>query len=388
MKTTTLLIGITLFSTLACKQTPKNTEKAKLKDSTLTMAKAVDFDTIIDGKKVGIYMLKNSKGIEVTFTNYGQRLISLFTPDRDGKFEDIVLGFNTLRGFQNAQEKYFGATIGRYGNRIAKGRFSLDGNEYTLATNNGENHLHGGDVGFESVVWDVDSHTENTITFSRTSPDGEEGYPGNLSVKVNYLLNEENELVINYKAKTDKKTVVNLTHHSFFNLKGQGNGTINDHVLMINADHFTPVDSGLIPTGEIAGVAGTPFDFISPKPIGRDLEIPNEQLEFGLGYDHNFVLNQDPVNDDGLVLAAKVIEPESGRTMEVYTDEPGLQFYGGNFLNGKKGKGGKSYDFRGAFCLETQHFPDSPNQENFPSTTLEPEEMYTSTCIYKFSITE
>ncbi|MEO1013482.1 MAG: aldose epimerase family protein [Bacteroidota bacterium] len=385
MKRTIILIGAVLFSTVACKQADKKIEKTDTQKSLLTLAKEPDFNTTINGKNVGLYVLKNGNGIEATFTNFGQRLISLFTPDKNGDFEDIVLGFYTLRQYQEADEKYFGATIGRYGNRIAKGKFSLGDQEFTLSTNNGENHLHGGDVGFESVVWDVDTQSDNTITFSRTSIDGEEGYPGNLKVSVKYELTDYNELIINYKARTNKKTIVNLTHHSFFNLKGQGNGTINEHVLMLNAAHYTPVDGGLIPTGEIAQVAETPFDFTIAKPIGRDLEIPHQQLEFGLGYDHNFVLNQSPVNEDGLVLAAKVFEPGSGRTMEVFTNEPGIQFYGGNFLKGNKGKEGKSYDFRGAFCLETQHFPNSPNQPNFPSTILEPGQTYTSTCVYKFS---
>lgn len=376
---------------LACQSKTKKEGGEIMKDekSSLTAAKVTDFDTIINDKKVGLYHLTNGNGLEITFTNYGQRLVSLFTPDRKGNFDDIVLGFDTLKGYHEANEKYFGATIGRYGNRIAKGRFSLDGEEYTLATNNGENHLHGGEKGFESVVWNLAFQSENQIEFSRTSPDGEEGYPGNLSVRVNYLLTEANELVIKYTAETDKKTVVNLTHHSFFNLKGHGNGTINNHMLLINADQFTPVDKGLIPTGELRKVENTPFDFRTLKPIGQDLDSENQQLKYGLGYDHNFVLNNgsDSKNSDGLSLAAKVVEPETGRTMEVWTNEPGLQFYGGNFLKGDKGKLGKTYDFRGAFCLETQHFPDSPNQKNFPSTQLGPGEMYTSTCVYTFSVT-
>ena len=348
-----------------------------------------NFETIIDGHSIGLFRLTNKYGIEVVFTNYGQRLVSLKVPDKNGKMDDIVLGFSTLDEYLNANEPYFGGTIGRYGNRIAYGEFSLGGEKYMLATNNGENHLHGGNIGFNKVAWNTKILGDNEIEFTRLSPDLEEGYPGNLNVKVHYLLTDDNELQINYEAITDKATVVNLTHHSFFNLKGDGNGTINDHILMINADNYTPVNKALIPIGEIAPVIGTPFDFTAPKTIAKDLEIKNSQLEFGNGYDHNFVLNSKPKNRDGLVIAARITEPKSGRVMEVYTDEPGLQFYGGNFLQSKDvGKRGKPYIYiyiyRGAFCLETQHFPDSPNQSNFPSTLLQPNEIYKSTCIYKF----
>ncbi|WP_313790938.1 aldose epimerase family protein [Allomuricauda sp. SCSIO 65647] len=346
-----------------------------------------EFKNIINDKETNLYVLRNNNGVEAIFTDYGQRLISLFVPDRNGNMEDIVLGFNTLQEYIDSKEKYFGATIGRYGNRIAKGKFSIDGKSYQLATNNGENHLHGGDKGFNDVVWDVKKVTENEIEFKRVSPDMEEGYPGNLDVTVHYHLTDDNELEITYKATTDKATHVNLTHHSFFNLKGEGEGTINDHLLYINADRYTPVDEGLIPIGKLEMVEGTPFDFRKPKPIGQDLEVKNGQLTFGNGYDHNFVLGESPKNNKGLVLAAKVIEPTSGRIMEVYTDEPGLQFYGGNFLDGTIiGKKGKPYIFRGAFCLETQHFPDTPNNQNFPTTLLKPEEEYSSTCIYKFLV--
>ncbi|WP_244526863.1 aldose epimerase family protein [Pseudozobellia thermophila] len=345
-----------------------------------------NFETVIDGDSVNLYTLKNKNGIEVALTNYGQRLISLHVPDKNGNFEDIVLGFPDLKNYL-AKKNYYGATIGRYGNRIAKGKFTIDGKEYDLAINNNENHLHGGIKGFESVVWNVDRANDREIVFSRTSPDMEEGYPGNLNVTVTYTLTDDNELKINYRASTDKPTYVNLTHHSFFNLKGEGNGTVNDHVLMLNADSYTPVDSGLIPTGEIARVAGTPFDFTHPKAIGKDLNVEDEQLKYGNGYDHNFVLNKTPLNEDGLVLAARVVEPSSGRTLEVFTDEPGVQFYGGNFLTGADiGKSGKPYVFRGSFCLETQHFPDSPNQPDFPSTRLDPGETYSSNCVYKFGV--
>lgn len=341
----------------------------------------------IDGIKITTYIIKNKNGLNATFTNYGQRLISLNVPNRNGEFDDIVLGFDNLTKYKQSSGKYFGATIGRYGNRISKGQFLLNGITYHLATNNGANHLHGGVKGFESVPWNANQISSSKIVFSRISPDMEEGYPGNLEVNVSYEFTDLNELIIKYEAITDKPTPVNLTNHSFFNLKGEGKGTINDHVLMINANSFTPVDKGLIPLGEFRNVLGSPFNFIIPKAIGKDLVIENTQLKYGLGYDHNFVLNDSPKNDDGLVLAAKVVEPEDGRTMTIYTNEPGLQFYGGNFLNGTvTGKSNKPYVFRGAFCLETQHFPDSPNQPMFPSTILEPNEKYSSICVYKFGI--
>ncbi|WP_245224727.1 aldose epimerase family protein [Pseudozobellia sp. WGM2] len=366
------------------KETPTQTEESILSDH----LNVKNFETVIDGDSVKLYTLKNKNGIEVTITNYGQRLISLHVPDKNGNFEDVVLGFPDLKNYM-AKKNFYGATIGRYGNRIAKGEFEIDGNSYDLAINNNENHLHGGIKGFESVVWGVDAVNDNEIVFSRTSPDMEEGYPGKLEVKVTYTLTDSNELKINYTANTDKPTYINLTHHSFFNLKGEGEGTVNDHILMLNADSFTPVNNGLIPTGEIKNVAGTPFDFTEPKLIGEDLEVENEQLKYASGYDHNFVLNESPKNEEGLVMAARVIEPKSGRTMEVYTDEPGIQFYGGNFLTGADiGKSGKPYVFRGAFCLETQHYPDSPNQPNFPSTRLDPGQTYTSNCVYKFGVQE
>lgn len=389
---TRILILWLILIFVSCKNKSKiknSIEQEIMVSSVKTKLKASNFQNKIDGKKTDFYILTNKNGVEVTFTNYGQRLTSLIVPDKNGKFEDIVLGFKTLKEFISAKEKYMGSTIGRYGNRISKGKFSIDGTEYTLATNNNTNHLHGGNKGFNNVVWDANQIENNEIEFTRTSPNMEEGYPGNLEVRVHYLLTEENELVIKYFATTDKPTIVNLTHHSFFNLAGEGKSTINNHLLMINADKYTPVDKTLIPNGELTSVDGTPFDFTKAKPIGRDLEVADQQLTYGKGYDHNFVLKKNlPKNENGLVLAAKVIEPNSGRTMEVLTNEPGLQFYGGNFLDGgTSGKSGKPYDFRGAFCLETQHFPDSPNQPNFPSTLLYPGEEYKSICIYKFGTT-
>lgn len=344
-----------------------------------------NFESTINGKHTCLFTIKNKNGLEAIFSNYGLRIISLNVPDKNGIFEDVVLGFSNLNEYEG-RGKYFGAVIGRFGNRIANGKYTIDGITHQLTKNRGDNHLHGGEKGFESVVWDAKQVSENEIHFSRTSPDGEEGYPGNLSVEVKYTLNDENELIINYSAKTDKATPINLTHHSYFNLKGAGNGTIDKHILQINAHSFTPVDQHIIPTGIIESVQGTPFDFTEPKPIGRDVKIKNGQLGFGNGYDHNFVLNTLPKDDNALVLAAKVIEPESGRTMEVSTNEPGMQFYSGNFLNIPNGKEGKHYKDRGAFCLETQHYPDSPNNSSFPNTILQPNDLYESTCIYRFGV--
>ncbi len=346
---------------------------------------AEDFKAVIDGKSVSLYTLENKNGLVCEITNYGGKVVSLWLPDKKGDFNDVVLGYSNLNGYLTAQEKYFGALIGRYGNRIAQGKFHLDGKEYSLATNNGINHLHGGDKGFDAVVWEAEQLDTQTLKLTYTSLDMEEGYPGNLTTVVIYKLTDDNELTINYTAITDKPTVINLTHHSFFNLAGAGNGTINDHILQINADAYTPVDATLIPTGSIDKVAGTPMDFTTPIKIGKRLDQDFEQLKYGGGYDHNYVLNKDTTHF--LTYAARVIEPQSGRMMEVFTDEPGLQFYGGNFLDGTiEGKEAKSYQYRSAFCLETQHFPDSPNHPHFPSTRLDPNDTYTSTCVYRFSL--
>ena len=331
-----------------------------------------NFEKTIDNKQVGLFTLKNKNGIVTQITNYGGRVVNLWVPDKDGNMGDIVLGYESIDGYLKAKEIYFGALIGRYGNRIANGKFTLNDSTYVLATNNGANHLHGGNKGFNDVVWDANQVSDSELALSYLSIDGEEGYPGNLDIKVTYKLNDNNELKISYAATTDKATPVNLTHHSFFNLHGAGIGTINDHILQINASNYTPVSEGLIPTGEIATVNNTPFDFRNPTLIGERVNEDNQQLKNGFGYDHNFSLD-----GTGLRLAAKVVEPISGRVMEVITDEPGLQLYGGNFLSGKGvGKGNLSYNYRAAFCLETQHFPDSPNQPNFPSVILQPGEEY------------
>jgi len=342
-----------------------------------------DFFKNINGKETTIYVLKNRNGLVSEITNYGARVVSLWVPDNNGNFDDIVLGFDNIDDYINAKEKYFGATIGRYGNRIKEGKFLINDKEYYLEKNNGLNHLHGGNMGFSDVVWNAKQIDNQTLELNYFSKNMEEGYPGNLNVKIIYHLNNKDELKIEYFAKTDESTHVNLTHHSFFNLLGAGNETINEHLLYINANSFTPVDETLIPTGNIELVANTPFDFSVPTKIGKRINQEDNQLNYGKGYDHNYVLNNSQSKE---IIAAKVYEKKSGRTLEVYTNEPGMQFYAGNFLSGTIGKHGKSYKKRSAFCLETQHFPNSPNQKNFPSTILKPNEEYYSICIYKFSI--
>jgi aldose 1-epimerase len=350
--------------------------------------KATDFQKNIDGKFTNLYLLKNDQ-IKVYITNYGGRIVSILTPDRSGQIGDVVLGFKSIDDYLSANGPYHGALIGRVGNRIAKGKFKLGSETYSLPINNNENHLHGGPEGFNNQVWEVKAADDSSITMNYFSSDGEMGYPGNLDVEVMYSLNDENELLITYKATTDKSTPVNLTNHAFFNLAGEANGTINDHLLKLNADHFSPVDKTLIPLGENRSVEGTPFDFRTPKTIGRDLNLQETdlQMEYGGGYDHNFVLNKE--KDGEMSLAAYVIDPKSGRRMDIFTEEPGIQFYGGNFMDGSDiGKYGKKFLYRESFALETQHFPDSPNQPSFPNTILNPGEVYQSKSVYKFSVTE
>jgi aldose 1-epimerase len=343
------------------------------------------FGKTTGGEQIDLYSLKNKKGMEVSITNFGATVVTLKVPDRGGKATDIVLGYDTLDGYEKGTS-YFGATVGRYGNRIAGGKFSLDGKTYTLPKNNGENTLHGGIVGFNKRVWkarEIDSKEGEALEMSYLSADGEEGFPGNLSAKVVFTLpTERNELKIDYTATTDKDTVLNLTNHSYFNLAGEGNGDILDHVLTLHAKEFTPVDKGLIPTGELPNVAGTPMDFNSATAIGKRINESYEQLVFGKGYDHNWVLARA---GSGLVIAAEAYDPKSGRKLEVLTTEPGVQFYSGNFLDGAKGKGNKPYPQRAAFCLETQHFPDSPNHPNFPSTVLKPNQVFHSQTVFRFS---
>lgn len=340
------------------------------------------FGKTADGKTADIYTLTNSKGASAKITNYGGRVVSLSMPDKAGKFADVVLGYDTLAAYEK-DTVFFGGIIGRYANRIAKGKFSLNGKEYNLAKNNGENHLHGGIKRFDTVVWNAKPSADRygaKLELNYTSKDGEENYPGNLSVKVVYTLTETNDLQIEYSATTDQDTVVNLTNHSYFNLAGAG--TILNHQLKINADKYTPTDAGSIPTGELRDVKNTPFDFNQAVDIGLRIDSADEQLRFGSGYDHNWVLGKQTGE---LTLAATVYEPTSGRILAVLTTEPGIQFYAGNFLDKIAGKNGKLYNKREGFCLETQHFPDSPNQPKFPTTVLKKGEKFNSTTVYKFS---
>jgi len=342
-------------------------------------SKKISWGMTPEGQPVELYNLTNAKGSEARIMTYGGVVVSLKVPDRSGALGDVVAGFDNLEGYLTPPP-YFGALIGRYGNRIGGGQFSLGGMVYHLAKNDGANHLHGGVRGFDKRLWSAKPLSPQSLELSYLSKDGEEGYPGNLSATVTYTLTDAQELRIEYLATTDKETVVNLTNHSYFNLAGEGD--ILAHQVMIHADRFTPVDKGLIPTGELKSVAGTPFDFQMAKAIGERIEQKDEQLMFGHGYDHNWVLNR---TGSGLETAAKVTDPKSGRVMEVLTTEPGLQFYTGNFLDGTLKRKGRVYTRRSAFCMETQHFPDSPNKPAFPSTVLKPGDTYRTTTIYRFS---
>jgi aldose 1-epimerase len=369
---TCLLAGLAACQAPAERATPPPTPPPTKASATVT---STSFGTLPDGTAVEVYTLTNAAGLEVRAITYGATIVSLKTPDRAGRLGDIVLGHDQLAGYLD-KSPYFGAIVGRYGNRIAKARFTLDGKTYALAANNGPNHLHGGVRGFDKVVWKAQP-------FADTSPDGEEGYPGNLTAMVTYTLTEANELKVDYEITTDKATPHNLTQHSYFNLTS-GAGDILGHLMTINAAHFTPVDATLIPTGEIAPVEGTPFDFRTETAIGARINDPHEQIKRGGGYDHNFVLSR---TGEGLVKAASVYEPQSGRTLEVATTEPGMQVYSGNFLDGSiTGKGGVKYAHRTGFCLETQHFPDSPNRPSFPSTILRPGETYRSQTVFTFGV--
>jgi len=339
-----------------------------------------------DGENVDLYTLTNNLGMQAKIMNYGGIVVSLKVPDRNGKMDDVVLGFNDLDSYLKGHP-YFGAIVGRYGNRIAKGRFTLNGFEYKLAVNNGENHLHGGIKGFDKVVWtakEMRTKMGPALSLTYISKDGEEGYPGTLTATVVYTLTNNNELKLDYTVTTDKDTVSNLTHHSYFNLAGEGNGDILSHILTLNGSRFTPTDAGSIPTGELKAVAGTPFDFLKPTVIGKRINDQDQQLQYGSGYDHNFVVNG---KFGSLRSAATVYEPTSGRVLEVWTTEPGVQFYTGNFLDGTlTGKSGKVYQKRFGFCLETQHYPDSPNHPAFPTTTLKKGATYRSTTVYRFKV--
>ncbi len=381
MKTKTLICGMAAMMLAAC--TTTTTEQTELTKSGLDKAK---FETTVDGKPVHLYVLTNSRGMEACITNYGGRVVSLMVPDKDGNFRDVVLGYDSIADYVNHPEGNFGALIGRYGNRINQGKFKIGDTEYQLPQNNYGHCLHGGPKGFHHSVWDATLLNDSTLSLKLSSPDGEAGFPGKLDVDVTYSLTSDNGLQIDYKAVTDKPTIVNLTNHSYFNLGGDGSKDVLGEYVMINADGFTPIDSTFMTTGEISKVEGTPFDFRTAKTVGQDINADNEQLRNGLGYDHNFVLN---TNGDSTAVAASIYDATTGIRMEVYTTEPGLQFYTGNFLDGKdKGKKGAAYPLRGAICMETQHFPDSPNKPDFPSVLLNPGETYHSLCIYKFSVGE
>ena len=344
-----------------------------------------DFQTEVEGKQVSLYTLK-AGGLTMQVTNFGARVVALWAPDRNGECEDIVLGYNNIdRYINNPGERFLGAVVGPYANRIANGTYTIGDQTYSFPQNNNGQTLHGGLKGLDMVVWDVVEVTGSSIVFSYMRPDGQDGMPGNLKIIMTYTLTEDDEFRVDYLAETDKATHVNISHHSFFNLKGEGNGTVNDHVLYINASRTTPVNEVLIPTGEIADVTGTPFDFREPKAIGRDVDADDEQLKNGAGYDHNWVL--DRKTDCDVELAASVYEPASGRYMEVWTDQPAMQFYGGNFFDGKTtGKYGRTLDYRESIALETQKYPDTPNNPHFPSTLLNPGEKYIHTCIYRFGV--
>ena len=393
-----ILLAVVILFMFGCKRSAEEpqeptAEEKQVREKTPEVAKEGEKKMDIvkevfgkaDGKDVYLFTLTNANGLQTKITNYGGIVTHLMVPDRNGNLGDIVLGYDTLDEYIK-NNPYFGALIGRYGNRIGKGKFTLEGKEYSLATNNGPNHLHGGDKGFDKVVWDAEPmQTEQgpALKLTYLSKDGQEGYPGNLKCTVVYTLTNDNELKVTYEAQTDKPTICNLTHHSYFNLAGHNSGEILEHELMLNADNFTPVDETLIPTGEIRPVKGTPMDFTNPTAIGARINQDDTQLKYGLGYDHNWVLNK---KDAEMSLAASVYEPENGRVMEIYTTEPGIQFYSGNFLDGTNvGKAGTVYEHRTGFCLETQHFPDSPNKPDFPSTVLRPGEKYTHLTIHKFS---
>ena len=380
------LLGAALLVSAACGSRDTAGSSTMTMHTTITRA---PFGAAPDGMPVEAFTLVNGNGMEVRAMSYGAIILSIAVPDAKGVMGDVVLGYDSLAGYVRSSP-YFGAVVGRYGNRIAKGHFTLDGTTYTLAVNNGPNALHGGLRGFDKAVWKAETtrgDSSSAVAFTLVSPDGDEGYPGTLTARVTYtLMSARNELVIDYEAATDRATPVNLTNHSYFNLAGAGTGDILGHVLTLDADSMTPVDSTLIPTGKITAVSGTPFDFRTPTAIGARIDAPDGQIRNGGGYDHNFVLNR---MGPGLVHAAHVVEPTSGRTLDVSTTEPGVQFYTGNFLDGSiTGKDGRVYKRRYAFCLETQHYPDSPNHANFPSTILRPESAYRSRTVFAFGTTK
>ena len=379
MKKRLLIVCCALCSLMACNSKTDT-------GTTLSGLKKADFDTTVSGKKVALYELKNKNGVEVAITNYGGRIVSIWVPDRNGKFGDIMLAHSSIADYIADQGGNFGALIGRYGNRINQGRFILDGQEYQLPQNNYGHCLHGGDTGFHHRIWDATQPNAQTLVLSCVSPDGEAGFPGTLKTTVTYSLSDDNALQINYEAETDKPTIVNLTNHAYFNLSGDGKTTILDHQLTLNADYYTPVDSTFMTTGEIAPVEGTPMDFRAPHTVGERIDDKFQQLIFGAGYDHCYVLNK--MESGSLDLAATCKDPESGRIMEVYTTEAGVQLYTGNWLNGFEGAHGATFPARSAICFEAQCFPDTPNKPHFPSATLLPGDEYQQITVYKFAVEE
>ena len=355
-------------------------------EHTLSGLAVANFNKQIDGKETMLCILTNSKGAELSITNYGAKIVSLMVPNREGEFVDVVTGHNTIDEYLTSEEPYFGAICGRYGNRIAKGKFILDGILYDkLAINNGPNSLHGGIKGFNSVVWDLKQIDQQTVELKYTSIDGEEGFPGNLNTTVTYHLSNDNEVIITYQATTDKPTILNLTNHSYFNLSGQGNPSVYNHSLMINADYYLPTDETAIPYGPKEKVEGTPMDFRTPHEVGERIDEEFEALKFGKGYDHTYILNKG--NENELSFCARCSSPITGIVMECYTTEPGVQLYTGNWMTGNfVGKNGQRYPARAALCLETQHFPNSPNNPDYPSVTLRPDDTFRSQTIYKFSV--
>jgi aldose 1-epimerase len=368
----------------ACNQSNNKTSSSTTMEDTITYGKLPAdsaFEKTVDGKQTHLYILKNKNGMEAAITNYGGRLVALLVADSAGKMIDVAVGIGSVSGYIKSTEPYYGATIGRYGNRIAKGNFTLQGKKYTLATNNPPNTLHGGKKGYQDVVWDAKKINDQTLELTYLSKDMEEGFPGNLSIKVIYTITDDNSFKCEYEATTDKTTVVNLTNHAYFNLNGEGSGTILNHLVQLKADNYTPVDSTLIPTGKIEPVKGTPLDFTTPTTIGARINDANEQLKNGKGYDHNFVLDKHDMTQP----IATVKGDKTGIVMEIFTEEPALQFYSGNFMQGKNTmKYGEKDDYRTAFAMETQHYPDSPNQPQFPSTVLKPGQVYKTQSIYKF----
>ena len=345
-----------------------------------------DFQKVVDGKQVDLFFLRNENGCEVAVTNYGGSLVAIMVPDREGKMANVIQGHDCIDDCIASPEPFLSTLVGRYGNRICRGKFHLNGKEYNLAINNGPNHLHGGPTGFHARVWDAEQVNEHVLVLRYVSAYYEEGFPGELHMTVRYTWPDENELVIDYRGTTNKKTIVNMTSHGFFSLQGIANPTPSalDQVVEINADFYIPIDENSIPTGEILRVKGTPFDFTVPKPVGRDIDADDEQIKHGTGYDHCYVLNKKEVGE--LTFAARVLDPTSGRTMEVYTTEPGVQFYSDNWADGYKGQHGATFGKHSGLCFEAQHFPDSPNKAHFPSVVLRPGEVYTQKTVYKFGV--